>query len=298
MKQDESVKIWVDYWNSLKTSINDKSDKDQAELWNKRWSRPMDGMAKGGFAGEKEKRVKEMLKMLHETGFQVNGSRILDIGSGTGAIAIPFARAGATVTALDVSSAGLERLRSDAEKEGLSVETIERSWWTADIDELGLRNKFDLVFAVSTPALRDPDCLDRMMSCSNDLCYYGFFIQNGRHVREDYREVFEKILKKEPPGQAAGKRSLFINGFMYLYLAGYRPLIKVRHNQRDMMVDWNEAADETIRFLELSEACTPANRDAIREYYRSSAVDGKYHTRHDGYSGAMLWKVNSRGQLD
>jgi SAM-dependent methyltransferase len=293
MKQDEDVKIWIDYWNSLKGSSNEKSDLEQAESWNKRWGRPIDGMGNGRFAGEKQKRVEEMFKMLHEEGFEVNGARVLDIGSGTGAVAIPFAKAGARVTALDVSSTALERLRADAEKEGLSIETVERSWWTADIDKLGIRSKFDLVIATSTPAVKDADGFDRMMSCSNDLCYYSFFIQNGRNAQRDYEVIFRKILKKEPPGRPIGRGALFINGFMYLYLAGYRPLIRVKHNQRDVVMDWSEAADDTIRFLEFSEPFTPATKDAIREYYRSSAVDGKCHAHHDGYSGAMVWKVNS-----
>jgi SAM-dependent methyltransferase len=295
VKQSEDIKIWIDYWKSLKGSGNEKSDLDQAEFWNKRWDRWKDrkAMAKGKIAGKRRKRVEEILNVLQDEGCLVNGARILDIGSGTGAFAIPLARAGAQVTSLDVSSAALERLRAGAEKEGLSIETIECSWWTADIDKLGLRNKYDLVMATSTPAVKDADCFDRMMGCSKNLCYYSFFIQNGRHNRKDYQDISQRVLKREASGQAGGKGSLFINGFMYLYLAGYRPLIKLRHNEWDMVMDWSEAADDTIGFLESSNPFTSTNKDEIREYYKSLAVDGKFKTRNDGYSGTMVWKVNS-----
>ena len=65
---------------------------------------------------------------------------------------------------------------------------------------------------------------------------------------------------------------------MYLYLAGYRPLIKLRHNEWDMVMDWSEAADDTIGFLESSNPFTSTNKDEIREYYKSLAVDGKFKT--------------------
>jgi len=292
MTENKDVENWLDYWKSLKDFVNDRSDLEQAESWNKRWSRPTNGILKGNSPEKKQKRVEEIFKMLGEAGFQVNGARILDIGSGTGAFAIPFAKAGAKVTSLDISSTALERLRADAEKEGLSIETIELSWWTADIDKLDFRNKFDLVFVTSTPAVKDPDCFNRMMSCSNNFCYYGFHIRNGRPSHGGYQEVLRKILKKEPPGLTAGKGSLFMNGFVYLYLMGYRPLIRINHNQRSMAMDWEEAADDTIKSLESTETCTEATKKEIREYYKTSAVDGKYHTKYDGYSGMMVWKVN------
>ncbi|MCA9261154.1 MAG: class I SAM-dependent methyltransferase, partial [Planctomycetales bacterium] len=51
--------------------------------------------------------------------------RILDLGTGTGALAIPFARQGACVTGVDVSSGQLAEARALADNEGLDVEFIE-----------------------------------------------------------------------------------------------------------------------------------------------------------------------------
>jgi len=51
------------------------------------------------------------------------GQTFLDVASGSGAVAIPAARLGAQVTAVDQSSAMLEHLNARAKKENLSVET-------------------------------------------------------------------------------------------------------------------------------------------------------------------------------
>lgn len=58
---------------------------------------------------------------LRRAGLQ-RGMKFLDVASGSGAMAIPAARLGAQVTAVDQSSVMLELLNSRAKKENLSVE--------------------------------------------------------------------------------------------------------------------------------------------------------------------------------
>ena len=53
------------------------------------------------------------------------GSRVLDVGAGTGFLSLAAARLGHRVTALDLSAAMLARLRAAAEAEGLAVEVVE-----------------------------------------------------------------------------------------------------------------------------------------------------------------------------
>jgi SAM-dependent methyltransferase len=51
-------------------------------------------------------------------------ARVLDVGAGTGFLSLAAARLGCQVTALDISSAMLERLRESAARENLEIETI------------------------------------------------------------------------------------------------------------------------------------------------------------------------------
>jgi SAM-dependent methyltransferase len=53
------------------------------------------------------------------------GERLLDLGSGTGSIALRAARAGADAVALDSSAPLLDKAREDAESEGLSIQLDE-----------------------------------------------------------------------------------------------------------------------------------------------------------------------------
>jgi SAM-dependent methyltransferase len=82
-------------------------------------------------------------ELLHLFGVGLPGQRILDLGAGTGALALPFGRFGAQVVALDASAGQLEKLRAKARYERLEVETLH-----ARAEETGLpSHQFDAVTA-------------------------------------------------------------------------------------------------------------------------------------------------------
>ncbi len=60
------------------------------------------------------------------------GSRVLELGAGWGNVALPLARLGIEVTAVDVCPSFVELIRARAEREGLQVETR-----LADFSEIG-----------------------------------------------------------------------------------------------------------------------------------------------------------------
>ena len=69
------------------------------------------------------------------------GSRVLDLGAGTGACSLPMARLGHRVTAVDLAPSMIEQLEQRALEEKLEISTI-----CADVDELPmLNNSLDLV---------------------------------------------------------------------------------------------------------------------------------------------------------
>jgi SAM-dependent methyltransferase len=289
--EDKNIKNWVDFWKSSKGAFDNKSDSEQAEFWDTRWSITDTGISKKLKPGKKKKSMDEILEMLEEAGFKIKGSRILDIGSGPGAASIPFAEAGAKVTALDISAAALERLKAYTDKKGLDVKTITASWWTTDIDRLNLRNQFDLVFVTNSPAVKDVDGFDRMLACSKGFGFYSFFIQNHGYGPMIGSDVVQKVLKGAIPKNTSKKGSLFTNAFLYLYLKGYRPVVHIHDNKRNISMPWEEAADHTISSLEHFEPCTATVKRRIREYYKSSAVDGIYKENRSVYSGMMAWKM-------
>jgi len=72
-----------------------------------------------------------------------SGMRVLDVGCGTGVVAITAARQGATVTGTDLTPALLERARENAR-----IAEVDIQWLEADVEELPFEDaKFDVVLS-------------------------------------------------------------------------------------------------------------------------------------------------------
>ncbi|HEY7014766.1 MAG TPA: class I SAM-dependent methyltransferase [Streptosporangiaceae bacterium] len=105
------------------------------------------------------------------------GAQVVDLGSGTGQISLPLAERGAQVLAVDVSSAMVRRLQSEAQRRGaLTIDAL-----VLPIEELALPpGSVDLV--VSSYALhhvRDPDKA-RLVSAA-----YGWLRPGGQLLVAD-----------------------------------------------------------------------------------------------------------------
>ncbi len=72
------------------------------------------------------------------------GERVLDVGCGAGQLALPAARAGATVTGVDIATNLIEQARARAEAEGLAIQFDE-----GDAEQLPYPDAaFDVVFSL------------------------------------------------------------------------------------------------------------------------------------------------------
>lgn len=287
MNQDSNVATWVECWNLSRHHPGAVSEEMQAERWNKR---SVD-FARGMNDDRRRKKTGEILQLLSDIGFEPEGARVLDIGCGPGTLSIPLAKAGAQVTSLDIASGMLDRLRETAAAEDLKIQVEECSWWTADIDALGYREKFDLVIASMTPGVRDAETFDRMMACSNQYCYYSNFI---RRKEQRLPSGLYPILGEEEPIKNRGNVPAMLYPFMYLYTLGYHPKVNFTHSTFNRSQEWKVAADHAIERLERTRILSEDTREQIRQYFRESSEDGMYHTNSEAYTGMMAWSVREK----
>lgn len=135
------------------------------------------------------------------------GARILDVGTGSGAIAVSLAKMvkGAKVVAVDISEIALEIAAKNAAKNGVDVEVVKADA-LADMSHLG---QFDII--VSNPPYIPQSDLSSMnrnvvdyephtalFVADNDaLCFYRSIAQNGLTMLRSggglYFEIYEQF---------------------------------------------------------------------------------------------------------
>jgi 2-polyprenyl-3-methyl-5-hydroxy-6-metoxy-1,4-benzoquinol methylase len=93
-------------------------------------------------------------------------STVLDIGAGTGRLALPLAKIARKVTVLEPAELSMIQLRKNAVKERIeNLGYIECLW-----SDYSILDKYDLVFSAWCEAIRDPSALLKMHQTSKGYC--------------------------------------------------------------------------------------------------------------------------------
>jgi hypothetical protein len=125
------------------------------------------------------------------------------------------------VCSSDLAAAMLEILHSRAKMANAANITCQQSTWQdVDLDGLGWRGRFDLVFASMTPGVDGPEMLNNMVAAckpGTGFCYLSAFA--GRSWQEWYGALWRKLFDEELTGHVND----IIHPFNLLYAQGFRP---------------------------------------------------------------------------
>ncbi len=112
LQQKDNINNLIECWKKATENGLIHDEGRMAEFWNKRSENYANNLGKDN----RKKRTDEILKFLEEASFSPEGSRVLDLGCGPGTLSLPLSRLGAEVTALDISSGMLNRLKDTVKK--------------------------------------------------------------------------------------------------------------------------------------------------------------------------------------
>ena len=151
----------------------------------------------------------------------------LDIGCGAGRHTLALARRGGHSVGVDVSPRMIALAERSAQEHGLPNAVFQCvDWAAADVDAMGFRGAFDLVFAHMTPAIADYRTFERMAACSKK---YRMMEKPFRRTDKVQDAAFAAA-GVEPEEKRFDQDILY--GFSYLWLRGYLPKLQYRQEVR------------------------------------------------------------------
>jgi len=189
----------------------------------------------------------EPLPMLYE---MAAGGRLLDLGVGTGRLAIPRNTRGADVHGIDASHAMLDRLHRD--QIGATIPTV-----IGDFAEVPVEDTFDVIVCAVSTLFMLPD-RERQIHCR----------QRAReHLTENGVVVVEAFVPgptRYDRGQRVEVRSIEIDG-VHLVLTHHAP-VELRHDVAHLLMNGSGSTFDPYGFV------TPCRRNSISWHDLSDCV--------------------------
>ena len=275
---------WNEVWRSrMETSTALKRNRGCSDFWDNRERAKKRATPS---AGDDCERVRWVTSSLPVT----PGSRVLDIGAGTGAIAIPLALRAAAVTAVEPAQAMRDVMERAVREAGIdNITVVGRHWEETDLQR-DLDAPYDIVFAsfsLGMPNLKE--AIKKMNEvCSGTVAVFHF--AGLPYWEQIMLEIWPRL--HGVPYFPGPKADVIFN---LLYRMGIYPNVSVSSDEHRLIVPDLDAGVDALRGRLL--VGTPEQEDILREYLAARLVreDGGLVLRHRVHRACIRWEPHRSG---
>lgn len=274
--------FWINEWEKDKTSDTYSVHKGFATP--EYWDRAADSYNRSR-KERRNRKVEKTLDRFREKGVLFRDMRVLEIGCGTGDLALGLARNGARVTALDFSSGMLDRFRQEIPGDLAGrINLLCEDWHALDIAEKGWEGQFDLAVAFMSPGVASSRAFNKMMACAARGCA----VRGWASKKPDpvMAAIWERIMDR--PLEDKPQSILFkIN---LLFSMGLFPDIWFDVMEWDQTATVEREIENQMTFF--TKACDLPEKDLrreIRAYLETVETGGKISRKQRGLTATALW---------
>jgi len=225
----------------------------------------------------------EFLKLLETEGMIDKNFKVLDVGCGTGIYSIALSEKVDSVMGVDISPNMLAHGTKMIEKSGLKNVTLKHmDWSTANIDNLGIKEQFDLVFAHNTPAICDMGTFEKLNDASRRFCAVCSPIKM-------IEPIMQEVQKIAGVGNGEECGSNFAYMLDILLHKSYTPKLYYEKQVWPMNQSFEDACAFYIGRVKLTKELSESNITDIKEYLISLVKDGIISDKIDTTVATIYW---------
>jgi SAM-dependent methyltransferase len=213
----------------------------------------------------------KFLQLLDKEGMLNPTYDVLDVGCGVGVYAMALAKKVHSATGIDFSPKMLQK--GQAKIKELYLTNVSFScmdWNTVDLEQQGFKERFDLVFGHTTPAVGDAATFLKMNDASKRFCV----LSNPGKMHEPVLQEVQKIVGLEDSAEDCGSSRIY--ALDMLFQMGYLPKLAYEHQVWAMNQPYENACSYYIgRVAAMGKQLTASETTKVQEYLASIAKDGR-----------------------
>lgn len=279
-------KFWLTEWEKDKQTdtYNVHKGFSTPEYW--------DNAARSYNRNKKEvrnRRLEKTLDFFKRSGLLFKGMTVLEIGCGTGMLAIELAKQGAKVTALDFSKGMLDVFKQNIPhdmKERITI--LYEDWYKTDIAAKGWEKKFDLVIAFMSPGVAGPESFFKLMRCSKKGCAIRGWAAKRKHA------ILSRLWQQIMGIPLEDKPQSILYKINLLFSMGFFPEITFDTIEWEQTVSVDDEFNSQMAFFQkVSNKPAAELEDIIRKHLDAvSTPDNHIVRQHKGLTATAVWKVD------
>jgi SAM-dependent methyltransferase len=235
----------------------------------------------------KNRRLGKTMDFFKRSDLLFEGMSVLEIGCGTGMLAMELAKNGARVTALDFSRGMLDKFQADITSDiKKNITILCEDWHTLDIKAKGWEKKFDLVIAFMSPGVASPKSFDQMMNCSKTGCAIRGWAAKRNHpiMSVLWEEIIGTPLEDKPQS--------ILYKINLLFSMGIFPEITFDKIKWEQNVTVKEEFDNQMAFFQkVSHKTYSELKTIIQPYLDGISKDNHIIREHHGLTATAVWKM-------
>jgi SAM-dependent methyltransferase len=195
---------------------------------------------------------------------------VLDVGCGVGVYAMVLAKRVHSSTGVDFSPKMIEYGKLKLKSEKIANVTLScMDWSTVDIVKQGFKERFDLVFAHTTPAICDASTFEKMNDASKRFCVIS---NPSRMVEPVLHEVHRIVGLDDDKGNCGNDRIYVLD---MLFHMGYLPKLAYEHQVWNMNQSYEDACSYYIGRTMMAKQLAPDEISKVKQYLASITKEGR-----------------------
>lgn len=211
---------------------------------------------------------------------------VLDVGCGPGRHVLEFAQLAGHVEGSDIAPGMIDCAKANAAEAKVGNAHFQvLDWAEADLDALGWKKRFALVFASRTPAIYDRSTLNKMTEASSGYCCLLTQVTGDNSVRRELASISGDDKREDMT-----RRGLFC-AFNILWLQGYYPEVEYLERSWDSECSLDEAILMYTRHFNSRGQLSEGQQAAIADKLRTLSKNGYVREQGSSRVAMLFWKA-------